>query len=133
MKTNYFLTFPKECLRVKTWGIGMLYIILINKCACLYVLTCNAVSRLLVSLSRALVASSSSSSLSCASFSVEICPSAVPMFCSPCCTSSCSRVTCGKERRTERLNHVHNLHSVALQTVFQCGSNPETTSAFYAQ
>ncbi|TNN32840.1 hypothetical protein EYF80_056996 [Liparis tanakae] len=52
----------------------------------------RAVSRLLVSLSRARVASSSSSSLSCASFRVEICPSALPTSCSPCCTSSCSRI-----------------------------------------
>ena len=62
--------------------------------------TCSAVSRLLVSLSRALVASSSSSSLSWASFRVEICPSAVPKSCSPFLTSCCSRDTCEEERRT---------------------------------
>lgn len=68
---------------------------------CFVCLTCSAVSRLLVSLSRARVASSSSSSLSCASFSVEICPSAVLISFSPCCTSCCSRDTCREDRQTE--------------------------------
>ena len=55
--------------------------------------TCRAVSRLLVSLSRARVASSSSSSLSCASFRVEICPSAVLAASSPWHTCSCNKHT----------------------------------------
>lgn len=97
---------------------------------CVSMQTCSAVSKLLVSLSRALVASSSSSSLSCASFSVEICPSAVPMSRSPCCTSCCSRATCREERQTVR---ARRNYSVTLQAVAQCGSNLETTSAFYAQ
>lgn len=55
--------------------------------------TCKAVSRLLVSRSRPLVASSSSSSLSCACFMVAIWPSAAPISRSPRFTSSCRRRT----------------------------------------